>query len=211
MIHSVLPVGLLFQQNCAILADEDTLDAFLIDPGDEPGRILNEIDRLGVHVKAILVTHAHLDHVGALAETRQALQVPVYMHPGEQALYEAIPQQAAMFNLPAPKLTTIDHPLAEGMQLPLGRYTFQALETPGHSPASVSFYIPQANRVIAGDTLFRRSIGRTDLPGGNHDRLLKSIRTKLLTLPPETEVYPGHGPETTIAEEARFNPFLNSR
>jgi hydroxyacylglutathione hydrolase len=208
MIHSVLPVGLLFQQNCAILADEDTREAFLIDPGDEPGIILAEIERLKVTVKAILITHAHLDHVGALAETKEALNVPAYMHPGEQALYDSIDKQAAMFNLPAPRKTAIDHALAEGMKLELGKYTFHALETPGHSPASISFYIPAANRVIAGDTLFRRSIGRTDLPGGNLERLLKSIKTKLLTLPPDTEVYPGHGPETTIADEARHNPFL---
>jgi len=208
MIHSVIPVGLLFQQNCAVLADEDTREAFLIDPGDEPGIILAEIDRLKVNVKAILITHAHLDHVSALAETKEALGVPVYMHPGEQALYDSIDQQAAMFGLPAPRKTTIDHPLEEGQQLQLGKYTFQALSTPGHSPASISFYIPQAKRVIAGDTLFRRSIGRTDLPGGSLERLLKSIRTKLLTLPPDTEVYPGHGPETTIQDEARHNPFL---
>ena len=208
MIHSVLPVGLLFQQNCAILADEDTKEAFLIDPGDEPGIILAEIDRLQVKVKAILITHAHLDHVSALAEVKEALNVPAYMHPGEQDLYDSIDKQAALFGLPAPRKTTIDHPLAEGMQLTLGGYTFEVLETPGHSPASVSFYIPKANRVIAGDTLFRRSIGRTDLPGGSLQRLLKSIRTKLLTLPPDTEVYSGHGPETTIREEVRHNPFL---
>ncbi len=208
MIHVVVPVGLLFQQNCAILADEETKEAFLIDPGDEPGIILGEIDRLKVRVKAILITHAHLDHVCALAEVKEALQVPAYMHPGEQALYDSLPEQAAMFGLPAPRMTTIDHPLAEGDKLTLGRYTFHVLETPGHSPASVSFYIPEATRVIAGDTLFKRSIGRTDLPGGSHQRLLKSIRTKLLTLPPETEVYPGHGPETTIGEEAKYNPHL---
>lgn len=208
MIHSVLPVGLLFQQNCAIVADEDTMEAFLIDPGDEPGVILAEVERLKVQVKAILITHAHLDHVSALAETKEALGVPAYMHPGEQALYDTLGKQAAMFGLPEPRMTTIDEPLAEGMRLQLGRYTFHALETPGHSPASVSFYIPLAQRVIAGDTLFRRSIGRTDLPGGSLERLLKSIRTKLLTLPPETEVYSGHGPETTVGDEARHNPFL---
>ena len=208
MIHSVIPVGLLFQQNCAVIADEDTKEAFLIDPGDEPGIILAEIDRLGVTVKAILITHAHLDHVSALAETKEALNVPAYMHPGEQHLYDGIVQQAALFGLPAPRMTTIDHPLAEGMQFQLGKYTLNALDTPGHSPASISFYIPLAKRVIAGDTLFRRSIGRTDLPGGSLGRLLKSIRTRLLTLPPETEVYSGHGPETTIGDETRYNPFL---
>ena len=210
MIHSVIPVGLLFQQNCAILADEDTKEAFLIDPGDEPGIILGEIERLKVTVKAILITHAHLDHVSALAEVKDALQVPAYMHPGEQDLYDSLAEQAAMFGLPAPRKTTIDHPLAEGDTLTLGRYTFKVLETPGHSPASVSFYIPEAHRVIAGDTLFRRSIGRTDLPGGSHQRLLKSIRTKLLILPPDTEVYSGHGPETTIGEETKYNPHLQS-
>lgn len=208
MIHSVIPVGAIFQQNCAILADEDTREAFLVDPGDEPGVILSEIERLKVTVKAILITHAHLDHVGALAETKEALQVPAYMHPGENEMYQIVEMQASQFGMKPPKMTTIDEPLAEGMKLQLGKYEFQALETPGHSPASVSFYIPAAQRVIAGDTLFRRSIGRTDLPGGNLERLLKSIRTKLLTLPPGTEVYPGHGQETTVAEEARYNPFL---
>jgi glyoxylase-like metal-dependent hydrolase (beta-lactamase superfamily II) len=209
MIHEILPVGFYFQQNCAILADEDTREAFLIDPGDEAGLILSKIEALQVHVKAILITHAHLDHVGALAETKDALNVPVYMHPGELPLYEKVGDQAKLFGLAPIRLTTIDHPIAEGDKFTLGAYELEALLTPGHSPASISFYIPQAQRVIAGDTLFKRSIGRTDLPGGNLDTLLQSIRKKLLTLPPNTEVYPGHGPATTIAEEARFNPFLS--
>jgi glyoxylase-like metal-dependent hydrolase (beta-lactamase superfamily II) len=208
MIHETVPVGFYFQQNCTILADEETREAFLIDPGDEAGLILSKIDSLQVKVKAILVTHAHLDHVGALAETKEALGVEVYMHPGEMPLYEGVSEQAALFGLPPIRRTTIEHPLAEGDILRIGQYELRALETPGHSPASISFYIPQAARVIAGDTLFRRSIGRTDLPGGNLQTLLKSIRTKLLTLPPQTEVYPGHGAETTVAEETKFNPYL---
>jgi hydroxyacylglutathione hydrolase len=208
MIHEIIPVGFYFQQNCSIVADEDTREAFLIDPGDEAGVILSAVEKLGVHVKSILVTHAHLDHVGALAQTKAALGVDVYMHPGEMPLYESVSEQAKLFGLPPIELTTIEHPLAEGDILKVGRYELWALETPGHSPASVSFYIPTAKRVVAGDTLFKRSIGRTDLPGGNHAQLVRSIRTKLLTLPPDTEVYPGHGPETTIGEESKYNPFL---
>lgn len=208
MIHETIPVGFYFQQNCSILADEDTREAFLIDPGDEAGVILGAIEKLGVTVKSILITHAHLDHVGALAQTKAALGVDVYMHPGEIPLYESVSEQAALFGLPPIEMTTIEHPLAEGDIFKIGRYELQALETPGHSPASISFYIPQANRVIAGDTLFKRSIGRTDLVGGNHAQLIRSIRKKLLTLPASTEVYPGHGPSTTIGEEAKYNPFL---
>jgi len=208
MIHEIIPVGFYFQQNCCIVADEDTREAFLIDPGDEAGVILSAIDKLGVQVKSILITHAHLDHVGALAQTKAALGVDAYMHPGEIPLYESVSEQAALFGLPPIEMTTIEHPLAEKDILKIGRYELHALETPGHSPASISFYIPQANCVIAGDTLFKRSIGRTDLPGGNHAQLIRSIRQKLLTLPPGTEVHPGHGPSTTIAEEAKYNPFL---
>jgi glyoxylase-like metal-dependent hydrolase (beta-lactamase superfamily II) len=208
MLHEVVPVGAMFEQNCAVVADEDTREAFLIDPGDEPGVILGAIERLGVRVQAILITHAHLDHVSALAECKEALGVKAYLHPGELGLYQEVPQQAAMFGLPKPRLAAIEHELADGMVLQLGKYEFQCLLTPGHSPASVSFYVPAAGRVIAGDTLFRRSIGRTDLPGGNAKVLLRSIRERLLTLPPETMVFPGHGPETTIGDEAKYNPFL---
>jgi hydroxyacylglutathione hydrolase len=210
MLHEVVPVGPMFQQNCAIVADEETREAFLIDPGDEAGVILDAVEKLAVTVRAILITHAHLDHVSALAETKEALGVEVYMHPGEMDLYRSVPDQAASFGLPRPRLAEIEHPLADGMELRLGRYVFQCLLTPGHSPASISFYVPAAERVVAGDTLFRRSIGRTDLPGGNLKTLLHSIRTKLFTLPPDTMVFPGHGPETTIGEEMRYNPFLKA-
>jgi hydroxyacylglutathione hydrolase len=210
MIHAIVPVGFLFQQNCSILGDEETGEAFIVDPGDEPGVILAKVEELGVKVKGVLITHAHLDHVGAVAEVKEALGVEAWMHPGEAELYANVGQQAALFGLPAPRMAAIENELREGMVLGLGRLRLEMLETPGHSPASVSIYIPEAKRVVAGDTLFRRSIGRTDLPGGNLETLLRSIRRKLLVLPPETEVYPGHGPETTVGEEAKWNPFLRS-
>lgn len=209
MIHTVLPVGVLFQQNCAIVGDEETREVFIVDPGDEPGRIRDEVERLGVRVKGVLITHAHLDHVGAVAEIKEAYGVEAWMHPGEQELYDHVGDQAEMFGLKRPRQAVIEHELRGGMTVEIGRYRLEVLDTPGHSPASVSFYIPQAQRVIAGDTLFRRSIGRTDLPGGDLSTLLRSIRKKLLTLPPDTEVYPGHGPETTIGDEAKHNPFLS--
>lgn len=208
MIHAIVPVGLLFQQNCSILADDQSREAFVVDPGDEPGVILAKVEELGVKVKGVLITHAHIDHVGAVAEVKEALGVEAWMHPGEAELYANLGRQAALLGLPAPRMAVIEHELREGMALELGQLRLEMLETPGHSPASVSIYIPAEKRVVAGDTLFRRSIGRTDLPGGDLATLLRSIKKKLLVLPPETEVYPGHGPETTVGEEAKFNPFL---
>ncbi len=208
MIHAIVPVGLLFQQNCSILADDQSREAFVVDPGDEPGVILAKVEELGVKVKGVLITHAHIDHVGDVAEVKEALGVEAWMHPGEAELYANLGRQAALLGLPAPRMAVIEHELREGMALELGQLRLEMLETPGHSPASVSIYIPAEKRVVAGDTLFRRSIGRTDLPGGDLATLLRSIKKKLLVLPPETEVYPGHGPGTTVGEEAKFNPFL---
>jgi len=208
MIHAIVPVGSLFQQNCSILGDEETREAFIVDPGAEPGLILAKVEELGVKVKGVLITHAHLDHVGAVAEVKEALGVEAWMHPGEAELYAGVGRQAGLLGLPAPRMAAIEHELREGMVLKLGKLRLEMLETPGHSSASVSMFIPEEKRVVAGDTLLRRSIARPVLPGGNLETLIRSIRRKLLGLPPETEIYPGHGPETTVGEEAKWNPFL---
>jgi hydroxyacylglutathione hydrolase len=208
MVHAIVPVGCLFQQNCSILGDEETGEAFIVDPGDEPGLILAKVAELGVKVKGVLITHAHLDHVGAVAEVKEALGVEAWMHPGEERLYANLGRQAALLGLPLPRTAEIENELQDGMVLEMGSVRLEILKTPGHSPAGISIHIPREKKVWVGDTLFRRSIGRTELPGGDVGVLLRSIREKLMALPPETEVYPGHGPETTVGEEARSNPFL---
>ena len=207
MIHEILPVGML-QCNCSILGDESTREAIVIDPGDDIATVMSLVSRHGLTVKTIVVTHAHIDHIGQVADIKRQTGAPVLMHPGEQKLYDNIQVQAAWLNMPTPEVVKIDAPLVGGDSLRLGSTELLVLDTPGHSPASISLWIPSEGKVVAADTLFRRSIGRTDLPGGNHETLLRAIREKLFTLPPETVVVPGHGGLTTIGEEIRENPFF---
>ncbi len=207
MIHEVLPVGML-ECNCSILGDEDTRDAMVVDPGDDIDQIMALVNKHGLTVQTILITHAHIDHVAQVPEIQRRTGAPVLMHPGEQELYDHLDKQAAWIGVPVPERATIDRYLKSGDVLKVGNIELEVLFTPGHSPASVSLWIPSEQRAVVADTLFRRSIGRTDLPGGDHAILVKSIREKLLTLPPETVVIPGHGELTTIDEESRFNPFL---
>lgn len=208
MIHEVIPVGML-QCNCSILGDEISRDAIVIDPGDDIDDVMTLVKRHQLTVKQIVITHAHIDHIGEVADIKRRTGAPVLMHPGEQALYDAIGQQAAWLGVPEPEKVVIDAPLKSGDVLKLGNTELEVLFTPGHSPASISLWIPSEKRAIVADTLFRRSIGRTDLPGGDHATLLKSIREKLFTLPENTLVIPGHGENTTIGEEIKKNPFLS--
>lgn len=207
MIHEIIAVGPL-QCNCSILGDETTHDALVIDPGDDIDAIMAIVDRHGLTVKTIVITHAHIDHIGEVADIKRRTGAPVMMHPGEQPLYDNLDQQARWLGVPTPEKVAIDAPLRSGDVLKLGGADLHVLFTPGHSPASVSLWIPSENKAIVADTLFRRSIGRTDLPGGDHATLIKSIRTQLLTLPENALVVPGHGEVTTIGEEKRLNPFL---
>lgn len=206
--HDYFPLGP-FQCNCSILSRDGR--AVIIDPGAELPRLLTLLETLSLVPEQILLTHAHIDHVGAVAGLQRQFQIPVSLHPADQPTYDLLPQQAQWTGMPAPEPFTIDRPFVTGEVLDcLGR-EMHVLFTPGHSPGSVSLYLPEENKVIAGDTLFRGSIGRTDLPGGDYEQLIASIESQLLTLPPSTEVFPGHGGPSTIDHEARTNPFLAGR
>jgi glyoxylase-like metal-dependent hydrolase (beta-lactamase superfamily II) len=209
MIHEILPVGLL-QCNCSIFGDEQTHEALVIDPGDNIDGILAILEKHGLRVKAIVITHAHIDHIGGAAKLKAATGAPVVMNQDDQELYDHLDVQASWLGMETPSHTSIDDTARDGDVLGLGPAEFRVLHTPGHTQGSISLWIPAENKLIAGDTLFRDSIGRTDLPGGNPRQILRSIEEKLLGLPEETVVVPGHGPNTTIGREKERNPFLQS-
>lgn len=193
------------QENAILIAGTQN-EGFLIDPGDDAERLLTLVRGSGVTVRGILLTHAHFDHIGAVQPLREALDVPVWLHPSDLPLYRAGAQSAARWNLPFIQPADPDHEISEGQTFTAGDLTLTARFLPGHAPGHVVFSAP--GLVVAGDTLFRGGIGRTDLPGGNHPQLLAGIREQLLTLPGDTAVYPGHGPRTTVATEIQTNPFL---
>jgi glyoxylase-like metal-dependent hydrolase (beta-lactamase superfamily II) len=207
MIHEILPVGPL-QCNCSIFGDEQTREAIVIDPGDQIEDLLEILNRHGLTVKAIVITHAHIDHIGGAAKLKALTGAPVHMNQNDAGLYDAIDQQAAWLRVPTPTRTEIDTDAPDGTRLDLAGTDFHVLHTPGHTQGSISLWIPAENKLIAGDTLFRDSIGRTDLPGGDYDQILRSIHSQLLTLPETAVVIPGHGPSTTIGRERERNPFL---
>lgn len=235
LIHEIIPVGML-QCNCSILGDPETHEAIVIDPGDEVERILTLLAKHKLKVTAIVSTHAHIDHVGGLKKLHDVTHAPVLMNEGDLDLYRAMDIQSQFLGVAPPPLATIDNLLAEGDVVRWGGYEARVLHTPGHTPGSVSLYLPFAERkeegnrvapahsakksrgdddpapwLFAGDTLFAGSIGRTDLWGGSFPEIIRSIRSKLLTLPEDTIVFPGHGPTTTLGEERESNPFLQPR
>ncbi len=259
LIHITIPVGML-QCNCSIIGDPATREALVVDPGDEVTRILDLVGRHHLIVKAIVSTHAHIDHVGGLSKLHQYTGAPVLMHRDDLPLYQAMEMQAAFLGVLPPELTDIDQLLKEGDVLRWGRFEAQVIHTPGHTPGSVSLYLPHgagkvaappvvhtvlneagekttlsdllkisahaddaaldllldeaekivppAPQLFSGDTLFAGSIGRTDLWGGSMEQIMDSLRAKLMHLPDDTVVHPGHGPVTTIGNERHLNPFL---
>jgi hydroxyacylglutathione hydrolase len=209
MIHEILPVGML-QCNCSIFGDEQSREAIVVDPGDNIPQILEILARHALRVKAIVITHSHIDHIGGAAKLKQATGAPVYMNENDAELRDQLDVQAAWLGMAPPERTEIDTPAREGDVLQLGPAEFQILATPGHTQGSISLWIPAENKLVAGDTLFRESIGRTDLPGGNGRQIVDSIREKLFKLPEDATVIPGHGEPTTIGHEKQFNPFVRA-
>jgi hydroxyacylglutathione hydrolase len=210
MVLETFPVGLL-QCNCTILGDETAGEAIVIDPGDEVGRIDRRLRELGLTLKQILITHAHIDHIGGALKLKKLTGAPIFLNEADLELMKMMAAQAKWVGVATPETAPPDAHLADGMTVGLARYPAQVLHTPGHTQGSVCLHFVPLKMVIAGDTLFAGSIGRTDLPGGNYGQILESIRGRLLALPGETKVIPGHGPATTIANERESNPFLISR
>jgi glyoxylase-like metal-dependent hydrolase (beta-lactamase superfamily II) len=207
MIHEILPVGML-GCNCSVFGDTSTGEAIVVDPGDDIEAIEEILDRHGLQLKAIAITHAHIDHIGGAAKLKLRRGAPVHMNAADEVLYDHLDMQASWLGVETPERTGIDTPAREGDVLRLGESEFHVLHTPGHTPGSLCLWMPRENKVVAGDTLFRESIGRTDLPGGDSRAILRSIHGKLMNLPETTVVVPGHGPSTTLAHEREFNPFL---
>ena len=195
-----------FVENCYLVIDEATQACAVIDPGEQAGLILHKLRASGATPVGIWLTHEHLDHVLGVPELTAETGAPVYLHPGDRELYDAVPDQAAWFGLTADPLRPPDRELAAGDRLTVGGLEFTVRHAPGHSPGHVVFAGHGA--VFGGDVLFQGSIGRTDLPGGDFDTLIHSIERELLVLPDSTIVYTGHGPATTIGAERRTNPFL---
>ena len=207
MVVEMLTVGP-FQENCYVIGDEESGVGAIVDPGDEATRIVLTVERTGLEIARIIVTHAHIDHVGAVASLVDEYGCPVLMHEEAEAMLKVAPQQAMMMGLRFGKVPTVDRHVGDDEVLEVGSLRLRSLYTPGHSPGHLAFYAEEQGIVFSGDTLFAGSVGRVDLPGGSMEVLMQSISERLLTLPDETRVLSGHGPETTISQERMYNPFL---
>jgi hydroxyacylglutathione hydrolase len=207
MIHEILPVGPL-QCNCSIIGDEITREAMVIDPGDDIEDVLALIAKHQLQVKQIVITHAHIDHVGGAMKLRAATGAPILLNQNDHALLKMLDMQAAWVGMASPGKVDIDQSVKQADTIKAGSLVANVIETPGHTEGSICLYFPAENKLIAGDTLFAGSIGRTDLPGGSFEKIIRSLHGKVLALPDETVVVPGHGPLTTIGTERESNPFL---
>lgn len=197
-----------FGQNAFLVRSRASQTAVAIDPGAEASAMADALEAASLQLEAILLTHAHLDHIEGVAELVRRTGAPVYLHPADRPLYGAAADQAAMFGLRVETPPPIDHDLVPGETLEFAGLRFQLRFAPGHAPGHVILYIEEEGVAFVGDVVFQGSIGRSDLPGGDFEQLMRSIREQVLTLPDETVLYPGHGPATTVAHERKSNPFL---
>ena len=207
MLHKILPVGVL-QCNCSIIGDEQTHEAMVIDPGDQIEEILEILRQANLKLKYIVVTHAHIDHVGGAMKLKAATDAPILLNQNDLALLKMLDMQATWIGMRPPGGVQVDESASEGQKLQIGNIVSQVVETPGHTEGSICLLFPAEKTLIAGDTLFAGSIGRTDLPGGSFDKIMRSLHTRLMALPDDIQVVPGHGPLTTIGQERETNPFL---
>ena len=198
-----------FRQNCTLIWDDETGEGVLTDVGGDTEHLLAEVEKLGVKLQAIWLTHGHWDHAGGVVALTQQQPLPILgPHQHDDYLLESLPESTAKYGFPSSPAFEPTRFLKEGEQVQVGGYVFEVLHIPGHTPGHVVFYCADVGLLVAGDVLFRESIGRTDFPRGNHEDLIHNIRSKLFTLPPETQVIPGHGPMTTIGHEVAHNPFF---
>ena len=207
LIHEVFPVGML-RCNCSILGDRITGEAIVIDPGDEIDRILAVLARHKLTVKQIIITHAHIDHIAGAARLKRITGAPVLLNQLDLPLLKTMDMQAGWLGIATPEIAPPDDSASDGLKVGTSTLAGIVLHTPGHTEGSICVHFPAEELLIAGDTLFASSVGRTDLPGGNSRKIMTSIRERLLTLPDGTKVVPGHGIATTIGRERVSNPFL---
>jgi len=207
MIHKIFPVGPL-ACNCSVVGDEKTHEAMVIDPGDEIEKVLAILQQYNLTVKQIVITHAHIDHIGGAAKLKRLTGAPVLLNSNDQMLLKMLDVQASWLGMRPPEDTAIDASVTTGDKLHAGSMVADVLHTPGHTEGSICLYFAPEKKLIAGDTLFAGSIGRTDLPGGSYKKIMQSLHGPVMALPDETIVVPGHGPLTTIGEERESNPFL---
>jgi len=207
MIHEILPVGPL-QCNCSVIGDESTREGLVIDPGDDIADVLAVVRKHSLQIKEIIITHAHIDHVGGAMKLRAATGAPILLNQNDYALLKMLDAQAAWIGVAAPGKVEIDHSVGQADSIKVASLSADVIHTPGHTEGSICLYFPAEKKLIAGDTLFAGSIGRTDLPGGSFEKIISSLHEKVLALPDEAVVIPGHGPLTTIGDERESNPFL---
>ena len=204
MIIKTLPIGPL-ETNCYIVGCETTGEGLIIDPASDDDTIIQQVKKLNLTIKYILLTHGHFDHCCGLSAMKREFDVPVAVHPDDIPFVAQAKLHGKMYGIDVPDIILPDTFIQEDDCFEIGTYTLRAIHTPGHTPGGVCFVC--AKHLFSGDTLFSGSIGRTDLPGGNHTQIIASIKTKLYTLPDDTLVYPGHGPQTSIGDEKQYNPF----